>query len=228
MAGRKQLCRSAAEAVAGLPDGATIMVGGFAGYGVPQALMDALLETGAKDLTLICNDTTNLVAGKLSPVRLVEAGMVRKVICSFPVPGSAATPGEAELLYRAGKVAVELVPQGTLAERIRCGGHGIPAFFTPTGAGTPFAEGKEVREFEGMPQVLETALTADFAFVRAHIADSMGNLKCRLTAKNFNPLMAAAATTTVAEVDQIVEPGSMDPEAIDVAGVFVQRLFRRT
>lgn len=225
---RRTVYDNAANALAGIADGARIMVGGFAGYGVPQALMDALLDSGAKGLTLICNDTTNLAAGKLSPARLVEQGRVAHVICSFPVPGSAAGgPGPAEQLYASGKVTVELVPQGTLAERIRCGGSGIPAFFTPTGAGTPFADGKDVRVFEGVPQVLETALTADWALIRAHLSDRMGNLTYRRTAKNFNPLMAAAAKTTVAEVDQVVAAGDLDPDAVATPGIFVHRIFQR-
>lgn len=225
---RKTFPTSAEEAIAGLQDGATVMVGGFAGYGVPVLLMTALRDSGLRDLTLITNDTVNLAAGKPSPSMLVEAGIIRKVVCSFPVTGSASSGmAPAEALYRSGKVAVELVPQGTLAERIRCGGAGIPAFYTPTGAGTSFAEGKEVRVFDGEPQVLETALTADMALVRAHTADTLGNLVYRRTARNFNPLMAAAARVTVAEVDRLVPAGELDPEAIGTPGIFVHRIFVR-
>jgi 3-oxoadipate CoA-transferase alpha subunit len=225
---RKEFPSTAAQALAGLRNGMTVMVGGFAGYGVPVQLMTALCESGVRDLTLITNDTTNLAAGKPSPSMLVEAGIVRRVICSFPVAGSASGgQAPAEALYRSGQVAVELVPQGTLAERVRCGGAGIPAFFTPTGVGTSFAEGKEVRVFEGEAQVLETALTADVALVRASVADTLGNLIYRRTAKNFNPLMAAAAKLTIAEVDRVVAAGELDPEVIGTPGIFVDRVYTR-
>ena len=225
---RKTFPATPAEALAGLRDGATVMVGGFAGYGVPVHLMTALRDCGVKGLTLITNDTVNLAAGKPSPAMLVEAGIVRKVICSFPITGSAGSEvALAEAMYRSGQVEVELVPQGTLAERIRCGGAGIPAFYTPTGAGTPFAEGKEVREFDGELQVLETALHADVALVRASVGDTLGNLIFRRTAKNYNPIMAAAATLTIAEVDSLVDAGELDPEAVGAAGVFVDRIYLR-
>jgi len=215
-------------AITGLTDGATVMVGGFAGYGVPVHLMTALRDSGLKGLTLITNDTVNLAAGKPSPAMLVEAGIIRKVITSFPITGSVgAEIAKAEALYRSGEVEVELVPQGTLAERIRCGGAGIPAFYTPTGAGTSFAQSKDVREFNGELQVLETALHADMALVRASVGDRLGNLVFRRTAKNYNPIMAAAATVTVAEVDTLVAAGELDPEAIGAAGVFVDRIYLR-
>jgi len=225
---RKVICASFAEAVAGISNGATVMIGGFAGYGVARGLMEALRDRNLKGLTLICNDTTNLAAGKPSPSMLVESGCIRKVICSFPVAGSASGgQAPAEALYRSGQVEVELVPQGTLAERIRCGGAGIPAFYTPTGAGTSFADGKETRMIDGEEQVLELALSADFGLVRAETADTLGNLIYRRTSRNFNPLVATASRITIAEVARIVPAGELIPDMVHTPGIYVDRIVQR-
>lgn len=222
-----QVCASVAEAMAGIADGVSVMVGGFGPTDCPFFLVEALADTGAKDLVLICNGPTGRPGGKDSSL-LVELGRVRKVICSFPVPGT--TSGEMtafERLFDAGQIELELVPQGTLVERIRAAGAGIGAFFTPTGAGTQFADGKEVRVIDGQEQVLEYALPADVALVRAHRADTQGNLVYRLARRNFNPSMAMAAQTTIAEVGEIVLAGSLDPDLIATPGIFVQRLVQR-
>jgi 3-oxoadipate CoA-transferase alpha subunit len=225
---------SFAEAVADVPDGAVIMMDGFGGPGgMPQRLILALRDNGAKGLTIISN-TAGLpgfgslgVAVAVTHNVLMENGQVRKVIASFPVSASPARPNAFELLYREGKIELELAPQGTLAERIRAGGAGIPAFYTPTGAGTPMAQGKEVRVFNGRTCVLEHALQADFAFIRAHQADTLGNLSYRGTSRNFNALMATAARITIAEVDEVLEPGGIEPEAIVTPGIFVKRIVKR-
>jgi len=213
----------AASAVADIPDGATVMIGGFAGVGVPVALIQALSARGARNLTVIANGVGGRRPG--SPARdALQAEMVGKAIVSFPVPPSPIHGNLFEEGFENGTIALEIVPQGTLAERIRAGGAGIPAFYTPTGVGTPFAEGKEVREIEGRPCVLEYGLRADFALVRAFRADAMGNLVYRNAMRNFNPIMATAAQVTIAQVDEVVEVGQLDPELIVTPGIYVQRL----
>lgn len=224
---RARIYEKAAEAVADVFDGAVIMVGGFSPRDAPFVLMEALGAQGAKGLTLIGNGPTGRPGMKDSSL-LVHNRQVRKAICSFPVPGS--TGGQMndfEAQYRAGEVDLELVPQGTLAERIRAGGAGIGGFYTPTGVGTPFAQGKEVRTIDGVDHVLEYPLTADFAFIRAQTADTMGNLRFRRASRNFNPLMATAAKVTVVEVAEVVPAGSMDPECVHLPGLFVQRIVVR-
>jgi 3-oxoacid CoA-transferase subunit A len=207
---------NADEAVRDVQDGALIMVGGFGLCGVPEDLIDALVRKGVRNLTTVSNnagvDTSGL--GKL-----LATGQIRKHIGSYV--------GENKMfeeMVLSSKIVLELNPQGTLAERIRAGGAGIPAFFTPTGAGTMVAEGKEVREFDGRPYVLEKALKADFALVKAWKADRWGNLVFRKTARNFNPVMAAAAHITIAEVEEIVEPGQLDPDRVHVPSVYVKRV----
>jgi 3-oxoadipate CoA-transferase alpha subunit len=212
------LCATAADAVAGVRDGATVMVGGFGPAGQPLLLLQALLESGAGDLTVVSNNAGN---GDTGLAALVGAGRVRRMVCSFP---RQADSHHFDRRYRAGEIELELVPQGVLAERIRAGGAGIGAFFTPTGYGTPLAEGKEVRELDGRMQVLETALRADLALVRAHRADGLGNLVYRKTARNFGPVMAAAATTTAVEVAELVATGSIDPETVVTPGLYVDRV----
>lgn len=209
---------SAADALADLPDGATVMIGGFGTAGLPDDLTDALVARGARDLTIINNNAGN---GDHGIAALLAAGCVRKVICSFPRQTDS---HHFDRLYRAGQVELELVPQGTLAERIRAAGAGIGAFYTPTGYGTELARGKEVRELGGRMQVLELPLHADWALIKAERGDRWGNLTYRMTARNFGPIMAAAARITVATVHDIVELGQLDPEAVVTPGVYVQRL----
>jgi 3-oxoadipate CoA-transferase, alpha subunit len=221
------LCASAQEAVEVISDGASVMVGGFGPIDASFFLIEALANRSVKQLTLICNGPTGRLGSKDCSL-LVERGQVSKVICSFPL--GARTGGEMtafERLYREGKIELELVPQGTLVERIRAAGAGIGAFFTPTGAGTEFAVGKETRVFDGREQVLEYALPADFALIRAHTGDRIGNLVYRLARRNFNPSMAMAARTTIAEVGEILAPGGLDPDAIHTPGLFVQRMVVR-
>ena len=225
---------SFAEAVADIPDGAVIMMDGFGGPGgMPQQLIQVLRDHGARDLTIISN-TAGLpgfgsVGGEpvLTHNILLESGQVKKVVASFPVTPSASRPNAFELAYRQGKVELELVPQGTLAERIRAGGAGIPAFYTPTGAGTPIAQGKETRTIDGRECLLEYALKADYTFIRAFKADRLGNLLYKGTSRNFNAVMATAARVTIAEVDEIVEPGFLDPEMIVTPGIYVKRIVKR-
>lgn len=212
---------SLAEAVAGIPDGATVMIGGFGGSGAPieliHALIDRYLATGhPRDLTVVNNNAGN---GHVGLAALIEHGLVKKLICSFP---RSADPVVFTEMYLAGKIELELVPQGTLAERIRAGGAGIPAFYTPTGYGTDLAKGKKIEEFDGRPYVQERWLKADFALVKAHLADRLGNLTYRMAARNFNPLMCMAASKTIVQVSRIVEPGGIDSEAVITPGIFVQ------
>jgi len=207
---------SAAEAVADIPDGATVMLGGFGLCGIPENLIAALVAHGAKGLHTISN---NMGVDGFGMGLLLEAGLIASHIGSYV--------GENRLLEKqviSGELNVTLVPQGTLAERIRAGGAGIPAFYTPAGVGTIVGEGKEVREFEGRPYVLERALIADFALVKAWKADRAGNLVYRKTARNFNPMMATAARITVAEVEELVEPGQLDPDHIVTPGIYVKRI----
>ena len=225
------------SAIADLPDGATVFIDGFGGPGgMAHYLLVSLRDRGSRNLTIVSNTAgiARVVSFGTPPGRtaidhsvLVENGQVAKAIASFPVSPSPTRPSEFELAYRRGEVDLELVPQGTLAERLRAGGAGIEAFYTPTGAGTLIAEGKESRVIDGREYILEHALRADFALIRAHKADTRGNLVYRGTSRNFNAVMAPAARVTVVEVDEIVQPGELDPEAVVTPGVFVQRIVRR-
>jgi 3-oxoadipate CoA-transferase alpha subunit len=207
-----------ASAVAGVPDGATVLVGGFGGAGQPMHLIDALLAQGARDLVLVSNNAGNAEIGLAA---LLKAGRVRKLICSFPRQADSYV---FDGLYRSGKLELELVPQGNLAERIRAAGAGIGAFFTPTGYGTPLAEGKETRRINGRDYVLEYPIHADFALIKAQRGDRWGNLVYRKAARNFGPVMAMAARCTVAQVDEVVPLGALDPEHIVTPGIFVHRV----
>ena len=225
---------NAADAVRDIPNGATVMIDGFGGPGgMPSCLILALRDQGARDLTVISNTAGLSGFGARSGQVVVNTSVlyenrqVRKAIASFPVPRSASNKGPFERAWLAGEVELEVVPQGTLAERIRAGGAGIPAFYTPTGAGTQLAEGKEVRSFNGRDYLLERALNADFALIRAHIADRAGNVVYRGTSRNFNPVMATAAAVTIVEADEIVEPGDLAPETVVTPGIFVDRIVRR-
>lgn len=211
---------SVAEAVADIFDGATVMIGGFGEAGSPIELIHALIDLGATDLTVVNNNTGN---GEVGLAALLKAGQVSKMICSHPRSTNSTVFPD---LYRSGRTALELVPQGTLAERIRAGGAGIPAFYTPTGAGTLMAQDKETRVFEGREHVMERALKADFALLRAHKADTLGNAVYRGTSQNFNGVMATAATVTVLEVDGVVEPGDLDPGAIHTPALYVERIVK--
>ena len=212
------ICATAAEAVAGIEDGATLLVGGFGMAGMPVQLIDALIDQGATDLTVVSNNAGN---GDTGLAALLAAGRVRKMICSFPRQSDSWV---FDGLYRSGRIELEVVPQGTLAERMRAAGAGIGAFFCPTGAGTLLTEGKESREIDGRLQVLEYALRGDVALVGAHVADRMGNVVYRKTARNFGPVMATAARTTIVQVDQVVETGDLDPEAVVTPSIFVDRV----
>jgi 3-oxoadipate CoA-transferase alpha subunit len=209
---------TAAEAVADIPDGSTVMIGGFGRAGQPVELIDALIEHGASELTIVNNNAGN---GDVGLAALLDRGRVRKVICSFP---RQADSWVFDRLYREGAMELELVPQGNLAERIRAAGAGIGAFFTPTGVGTLLAEGKETREIDGRVYALEYPIRADFALISARRADRWGNLVYRGTARNFGPIMATAARVTVAQVDDIVALGAIDPESVVTPGIFVDRL----
>ncbi|MEZ6233166.1 MAG: 3-oxoacid CoA-transferase subunit A [Phycisphaerales bacterium] len=211
-------CPSVNEAVAGVFDGAVVMVGGFGEAGSPVELLHALIDHGARDLTVISN---NCGSGQVGLAALFRAGRVRKVICSFPRTANSTVFPE---LYRAGKCELELTPQGTLAERIRAGGAGIPAFYTPTAVGTPLAEGKETRVIGGREYLLEHALRADFALVKGRVADTHGNVVYNKTARNFGPIMAMAADVSVVQVQRVVAPGELDPEAVVTPGIFVRRV----
>jgi 3-oxoadipate CoA-transferase alpha subunit len=213
-------CFSADQAVAGITDGATVLVGGFGSAGQPVELIDALRRLGAKDLTVVSNNAGN---GDFGLAALLAAGQVRKMICSFPRQSDSYMFDE---LYRAGEIELEVVPQGNLAERMRAAGAGIGAFFSPTGVGTLLAEGKEQRTIEGREYVLEYPIRGDVALIKAHRADRMGNLVYRKTARNFGPVMATAAATTVVQVGEIVEAGQIDPEAVVTPGIFVDRMVR--
>ncbi|MFE4967042.1 3-oxoacid CoA-transferase subunit A [Streptomyces sp. NPDC056660] len=213
-----RLCADADEAVAGVRDGSTVLVGGFGMAGMPVALIDALIRQGATDLTVVSNNAGN---GDTGLAALLAAGRVRKVICSFPRQADSWVFDD---LYRAGRIELEVVPQGTLAERLRAAGAGIGAFFCPTGVGTLLAEGKEVREINGRLHVLEYPIGGDVALIGAHRADRMGNLVYRKTARNFGPVMATAATTVVAQVREVVETGEIDPETVVTPSIFVDRI----
>ena len=209
---------SAAEAVAGIEDGSTVLVGGFGMAGMPVELVDALIEQGAKDLTVVSNNAGN---GDTGLAALLAKGRVRKMVCSFP---RQADSWVFDGLYRAGKIELDLVPQGNLAERMRAAGAGIGAFFGPTGVGTPLAEGKEVREIDGRTYVLEYPIKGDVALIGAHVSDRMGNLVYRKTARNFGPVMATAAKLVIAQVSEVVETGRLDPEAIVTPSIYVDRV----
>jgi 3-oxoadipate CoA-transferase alpha subunit len=212
-----------ATAVTGIESGMTLMVGGFGGSGAPIELIHALIDrfraTGSPgDLTVVNNNAGN---GRIGLAAMIDAGMVRKMICSFP---RSADPRAFTEKYLAGQIELELVPQGTLAERIRAGGAGIPAFYTPASYGTEVAKGKPVAEFEGKMYVQERWLKADAALIKAELADRLGNLTYRKAARNFSPLMAAAAKLTIVQATRIVAPGEIDPEAVVTPGIFVQRV----
>lgn len=204
-----------AEAVAEIGDSATVMIGGFGGSGAPIELIHALIDRRPKNLTVINNNAGN---GHVGLAAMIEQGMVSKMICSFP---RSADPKVFTDLYLAGKIELEIVPQGTLAERIRAGGAGIPAFYTPTSYGTALAEGKPIAEFDGRHYVQERWLKADFAIIKAELGDPLGNLTYRMAARNFNPLMATAAAKTIAQVSRIVPAGGIDPEHVITPGIFV-------
>jgi 3-oxoadipate CoA-transferase alpha subunit len=207
-----------AEAMAGMRDGAVVLLGGFGSIGQPNALIDGLIEHGAKDLTVVSN---NAGVGRIGLARLLDLGRVRKIICSYP---RTVDPVVFEELYRAGKIELEIVPQGTLAERLRAAGAGIPAFFTATAVGTKLAAGKEQREIAGRQYLLEEALAGDVALIEAWEADRWGNLTYRSSARNFNPVMAMAATLTIAQAQHIVDLGALDPEKIATPGIYVNRV----
>jgi len=206
------------EAIAGIPDGATVMIGGFGTAGMPSELIDALIEQGARELTIVNNNAGNADVGL---ALLLKAKRVRKIICSFPRQTDS---WHFDALYRAGEIELELVPQGNLAERIRAAGAGIGGFYTPTGYGTALAEGKETRVIDGRHYVLEQPIRADFALIKALRADRWGNLVYRKTARNFGPIMASAARCTIAQVREVVNLGDLDPEDVVTPGIFVSRV----
>lgn len=208
------------QAVAGIADGSTVLVGGFGGAGQPMALIDALIAQGARDLVIVNNNAGNAEVGLAA---LMKAGRVRKIICSFPRQADSYVFDD---LYRSGKIELELVPQGTLAERVRAGGAGIGGFYTRTGVGTMLAEGKEVRNIDGHDYLLETPIKADVALIKAKCGDRWGNLTYNKTARNFGPVHATAAKLTIAQVDETVELGQIDPESVVTPGIFVQRVVK--
>jgi 3-oxoacid CoA-transferase A subunit len=226
MARKSKQVTSFREAVADIPDGAVIAFGGFAMPGTPFNLIKALLEHGAKQLTLVANTTGSAQQPRMPDIgMLVENGQVKKVICAFTAPTRPTDVLPFTKYYEAGEVEAELVPQGTLAERLRAAGAGIPAFYTPTAVGTELAEGRETRVINGREYLLEYALPVDYAFVRASRADTAGNLQFHRSQRNFNPVMAMAARITIAEVDQpIVEAGTIDPDMVHTPGIYVHRL----
>jgi 3-oxoadipate CoA-transferase alpha subunit len=209
---------SAAAAVADLPDGATVMIGGFGTAGMPAALINALIDQGARELVVVNNNAGN---GETGLAALLQARRVRKIICSFPRQSDSQV---FDGLYRAGEIELELVPQGNLACRIEAAGAGLGAVYTPTGFGTLLAAGKETREFGGRSYVLELPIHADVALIKAHRADRWGNLAYRKSARNFGPIMARAARTTIVQADHRVELGEIDPESVVTPGIFVQRV----
>src|SRR3954468_9192706 len=214
----EKIVASAAAALADVPDGATVMIGGFGTAGQPDVLIDALIAPGARELVIVNNTAGN---GDTGLAALLAAGRVRKIVCSFP---RQVDSHHFDRVYRSGEIELELVPQGNLAERIRAAGAGIGGFFTPTGYGTELAKGKETREIDGRMYVFESPLHADYAFIKAERGDRWGNLTYRMTARNFGPVMAMAAKTTIATVHEIVQLGSLDPEAVVTPGIFVQRI----
>jgi 3-oxoadipate CoA-transferase alpha subunit len=210
--------QTVAEATAGIRDGAVVLIGGFGSIGQPNALIDGLIEQGAKDLTVVSN---NAGVGRRGLARLLDLGRVRKIVCSYP---RTSNPVVFEELYRAGRIELEIVPQGTMAERIRAAGAGIPAFFTATAVGTKLAAGKEMRKISGRNFLLEEALPGDVALIEAWEADRWGNLTYRSSARNFNPVMAMAAKLTIAQSQHIVKIGALDPEKIVTPGIYVNRV----
>lgn len=206
------------SAVAGIDDGACVLVGGFGSAGQPVELIDALRRQGVRDLTVVSNNAGN---GEHGLAALLATGNVRKIVCSFPRQKDSYV---FDRLYRAGEIELELVPQGNLAERMRAAGAGIGAFYCPTGVGTPLAEGKETRTIEGREYVLEYPIRGDVALVKAHVADTAGNLTYRKTARNFGPVMATAAGLTVVQVDHVIEAGLIDPETVVTPGIYVDRV----
>ena len=214
--------RDMAAAMEGVKDGSTVLIGGFGAAGQPDDLIDGLIEQGAKELTVVAN---NAGSGRTGLARLMELGRVRKIICSFPRSAGSVVFEE---LYKAGRLELEIVPQGTLAERMRAAGAGVPAFFTPTSAGTKLAQGKEVREFDGRPHVLELALPGDVALVEAWEADRWGNLTYRRSGRNFNPVMAMAGRLTIVQAQHIVELGAIEGERVVTPGIFVDRVVNVT
>src|SRR6185295_11218391 len=215
-----KLVPSAEAALADMPDGATVMIGGFGNAGMPMVLIDALIARGARDLTIVNNNAGNADAGLAA---LMKAKRVRRILCSFPRQSDS---WHFDALYRAGEIELELVPQGTLAERIRAAGAGVGAFFTPTAYGTKLAEGKETRRIGDRDYVLEYPIHADYALIKADRADRWGNLTYRKSARNFGPIMAAAARCTVVQVRETVELGALDPELVVTPGIFVKRVVR--
>jgi 3-oxoadipate CoA-transferase, alpha subunit len=213
-----KIVQNMAEALAGIRDGAVVLIGGFGSVGQPNALIDGLIEHGAKELTVVAN---NAGVGRVGLARLLELGRVRKIICTFPRSANSVVFEE---IYRAGKIELEIVPQGTMSERMRAAGAGIPAFYTATAVGTKLAAGKEEREIGGRKYLLEQALPGDVALVEAWEADRWGNLTYRSSARNFNPIMAAAAALTLVQAQHIVELGALDPEKIATPGVYVNRV----
>jgi len=212
------ICNTAAEAVDGISDGSTVLIGGFGMAGMPVHLIDALIEQGAGDLTVVSNNAGN---GDTGLAALLAKRRVSKMICSFPRQADSWVFDD---LYRKGMIELEVVPQGNLAERMRAAGAGIGAFFCPTGVGTPLAEGKETREIDGRTYVLEYPIRGDVALIGAHRADRMGNLVYRKTARNFGPVMATAATTTIVQVSEVIEAGRLDPEAVVTPSIYVDRV----
>lgn len=217
---RTEILDSVDEAVAGIEDGSTVLVGGFGLAGMPFDLIDGLIRQGATDLTIVSNNAGN---GEVGLAALLKAGRVRKVVCSFPRQSDSYVFDD---LYRRGELELEVVPQGNLAERMRAAGAGIGAFFSPTAVGTVLAEGKETRTIDGRDYVLEYPIRGDVALIGAHRADRMGNLVYRKTARNFGPVMATAATTTIVQVHEIVPTGDLDPESIVTPSIFVDRVVR--
>ncbi len=215
---KAQVVADADAAVAGITDGATVLIGGFGTAGQPMQLIDALCRSGVGDLTVVNNNAGN---GDVGLAALLAAGQVRKVICSFPRQSDSWV---FDRLYRSGELELELVPQGNLAERMRAAGAGIGAFYCPTGVGTPLADGKETREIDGREYVLEYPIHGDVALIKAHRADTTGNLVYRKTARNFGPVMAAAAALTVVQVDEVVEAGDIDPEVVVTPGIYTDRI----
>jgi 3-oxoadipate CoA-transferase, alpha subunit len=219
---RTAICDSAADAVAGIHDGSTVLVGGFGMAGMPIHLINALIDQGATDLTIVSNNAGN---GDTGLAALLAAGRVRKVLCSFPRQSDSYV---FDGLYREGEVDLEVVPQGNLAERMRAAGAGIGAFFCPTGVGTPLAEDKELRTIDGRDYVLEYPIRGDVALIGAYLGDRAGNLVYRKTARNFGPVMATAAALTIAEVSRVVDIGDIDPETVITPGIYVDRILEVT
>lgn len=213
-----KIVKSPAEAVADVFDGALIMIGGFGEAGSPIELIHALIDHGAKDLTIVSNNTGS---GHVGLASLIEHKRVKKMICSFPRTANSTVFPD---LYTKGEIDLELVPQGTLAERIRAGGAGIPAFYTPSSVNTPLAEGKELREFDGVPYVLEYGIKADFSLVKCKAADRYGNLIYNKTARNFGPVMCTAAEQSIVQAKRVVELGDIDPECVVTPGIFVKKV----